>query len=281
LFLFGIGLFFWQLVSIKVDIYFPENFIRAGDLVVYTTEALVGAERMNGSFFEPADLGLFSGALFGYACASILIESRYLFGIFSLLSASLMIFLSGSTTAYVSTFGALLGVLLTSRAIKFNFVKLSCVLGALCIASCVLIQNDYVWQVFESTVLQKGETSSFENRFFSSVYSFELFNETFGLGVGLGSNRPSSMIALLFSCIGILAIPFLWFLFIRSFKLAKSNVSFSKVIYCAYFAVLAAISVSIPDLSHVNFTFFTVLALSTVIYQENAACCSVGVKPKS
>ncbi len=51
--------------------------------------------------------------------------------------------------------------------------------------------------------VSKGDTGSFVNRMAADLYGLQLFAETYGLGLGLGSNRASSLITTLLSCVGL------------------------------------------------------------------------------
>jgi hypothetical protein len=52
--------------------------------------------------------------------------------------------------------------------------------------------------------VSKGETGSFLNRTASDLYGLQLFVQTYGLGLGLGSNRSSSLFTTLLSCVGLI-----------------------------------------------------------------------------
>ena len=60
----------------------------------------------------------------------------------------------------------------------------------------------YTETIMTNTV-SKGESSSFINRTAADLYAFELLLRTDGLGVGMGSNRASSLITTLLSNVGL------------------------------------------------------------------------------
>lgn len=262
----GACFFFWQWISIRTGFYFPEELVRGEyDLAPYTTDNLIFLNRMNGSFGEPADLGLFAGVCFAFGLSSFFILNRLFWGGVFLVISLVMIVYSGSTTAYVAALGGALGLLLMIPRIKMAMPKLvfMVILGIIGIG--ILSNNDFVSDMFESSVRLKSEAGSFDNRLYSVYYSFSLFVETFGFGVGLGSNRPSSMLALLVSCLGVGAAPLFMYLLRILYKFIRSGGVIEKVIFVCYMAILFSIITAIPDLSHVIFGFFTSLMIAVYL----------------
>jgi hypothetical protein len=58
--------------------------------------------------------------------------------------------------------------------------------------------------VLTAVTVSKGDSGSFINRTASDLYSLHLLVETYGIGVGLGSNRTSSLVSTLLSNVGLL-----------------------------------------------------------------------------
>jgi hypothetical protein len=58
-------------------------------------------------------------------------------------------------------------------------------------------------EVLTSVTVSKGESGSFINRTAADLYSVQLLLQTYGLGVGLGSNRSSSFLTTLISNVGV------------------------------------------------------------------------------
>lgn len=58
--------------------------------------------------------------------------------------------------------------------------------------------------VLAAVTVSKGETGSFIDRTASDLYSLHLLFQTYGIGVGLGSNRTSSFLSTLLSNVGVL-----------------------------------------------------------------------------
>jgi hypothetical protein len=89
--------------------------------------------------------------------------------------------------------------------------------------------------------LKKQESGSFVNRLASDAYALNLFVMTKGIGVGMGSNRPSSLITSLLSTVGLVGL---------------------IVFLLAYFKLLSNVSTSDPELQWAGLAYFLCLATS-------------------
>ena len=67
----------------------------------------------------------------------------------------------------------------------------------------VLLFSSGYREVLTAATVSKGESGSFINRTASDLYSLQLLLQTYGIGVGLGSNRTSSFLSTLFSNVGV------------------------------------------------------------------------------
>ena len=92
--------------------------------------------------------------------------------------------------------------------------------------------------------VDKGDTASFVNRTASDMYAIDLFVRTHGIGVGMGSNRPSSLITSLLSTVGILG--FVTFLF-AYFKLLSNAAPAHRAWQWVGLTYFLALSTSGPD----------------------------------
>jgi len=97
-----------------------------------------------------------------------------------------------------------------------------------------------------SQTLEKGGSNSALVRLGADAFAFNLTLQTHGLGVGLGSNRPSSLVAALLSQVGV--VGFLLFMFAAGktlWPLPKQH----RWIGLAGLALLLAMAFGLPDLS--------------------------------
>jgi hypothetical protein len=89
--------------------------------------------------------------------------------------------------------------------------------------------------------LNKHEGGSFVNRVASDVYALNLFVTTRGIGVGMGSNRPSSLITSLLSTVGIIGL---------------------VLFLLTYFKLLSNAALNHPELQWAGLAYFLCLATS-------------------
>lgn len=163
--------------------------------------------RHPGIYSEPSFLGIFSVMALVF-CVYRVGNSRgfeRVVILISILCASLNLLASQSG---VGALGLVLFVtlLLLYYSIRFilGHMKLhpAWTLAPIGLLLLVMIPNPVssaLWTVIEG----KEGTDSLRNRLGSDLYSLDLVRETFGIGVGLGANRPSSFATLVLSNVGI------------------------------------------------------------------------------
>ena len=177
--------------------------------VTYTAGSVNGVERMRGIFSEPSSLGAFSvtAAVFFVMTASRTRGwPRYLslgMAVWALANASL----SGSGTALVGGLAVL--ALITAQAVHSYLVgrsqvSASALVAGLLAAPIGIIVGPALYGLAMTMVDNKVDSSSYANRSAADRFSLDLSLQTYGFGVGVGSNRPSSFLAMLLSCTGVL-----------------------------------------------------------------------------
>ena len=189
---------------------FPLSFIYSNiQLEDIGFDNLSWGTRVFSTFSEPS---LFGGFLVAYIMFVLILVMRetsgglLLYGITLILAAMLLIW-SAATTGYMA-FGLAFGWFVWnqilssgSRKKKVNrrlTIILSVLLGAITIT---LISGGK--EMLDQVLLQKGDSLSAVYRLAADSYAGLLLLKTAGLGVGLGSNRPSSFLMYLLSNIGI------------------------------------------------------------------------------
>lgn len=122
--------------------------------------------------------------------------------------------------------------------VRLRRVALLLVLGALVLALAIFSPlRDSLIMV----TLQKQESGSFVNRLASDAYALNLFVMTKGIGVGMGSNRPSSLITSLLSTVGWVGL---------------------IVFLLAYFKLLSNVARNRPDLLWAGLSLFLCIAIA-------------------
>jgi hypothetical protein len=101
-------------------------------------------------------------------------------------------------------------------------------------------------EVLTNVTVSKGESGSFINRTAADLYSLQLLVRTYGLGVGLGSNRSSSLLTTLISNVGVAGtLTFLVFCFKLFANLPEEYAWFKW----AGFALFVNMSMGIADIT--------------------------------
>ena len=208
------GIALWQFASRLTGLPFPTGFFLSNPgYAQLSDQTLGGLSRINGSFTEPAALASFLAGVVGAAGWSLLngIGGRHLRWLLPL--AVLAMVVSTSTTGYAVLalmvlalvgFAALRGSRrLVSRLATAGVILVPLALiGA--IAATVLapaaVRN--VATVMEST-LGKQDSTSYQDRTGTDHDSLALVLPTWGLGVGWGSNRSSSLLPGMLADLGL------------------------------------------------------------------------------
>jgi hypothetical protein len=94
--------------------------------------------------------------------------------------------------------------------------------------------------------VSKGDSGSFVNRSAADLYALQLLAQTHGVGVGMGSNRPSSMLASLFSTVGIAGVFAFGMFYVRLFASLSDEDAWLR---WAAFALIANMCLDISDVT--------------------------------
>ena len=179
--------------------------------VGYTTGAFNGIERLRGVFSEPGALGAFSVSamvFFALTASTVRGRSRQLCVVMAIW-AFINIVLTFSGGAIIS--GVIILAVLAARACARYVTSRSTVSATALVASLLLVPTAIVAgptvDAFVAQVVDdKKSSASYENRNAADAFSYDLAHQTSGIGVGVGSNRPSSFFAMLISCTGVLGV---------------------------------------------------------------------------
>jgi hypothetical protein len=232
--------------------------------------------RVNATLSEPSTA---SGFL---AAGSLgLLASRFTGGTTSLAAialASLALLLTTAATGYAALVGSLLlFVVYLSRAsvrkriprkILWRSFLSAAVLSAAILA--FVVADPTLRQAAIETTFEKSDTVSFVARGAADAYSFKLLASTYGLGTGLGSNRPSGFGAALLGNVGIVGVTLFVIFLVRLFRQLFAG---SRGPYTSSFAMatwtllgmLVAQLLALPDLSWPPFWGVLFAALSLLV----------------
>jgi hypothetical protein len=214
---FGVVIIFavWQLLANLSGTYFPDEWLYTVNGWSIGNQQTVGSSlRINSVFLEPSTLSTYLVGIFAFLMIWwVKLPSWLRLGAVFLSLMSMVITLS--TTSYI-------GLLLVTATVFFGFGIKQLVNGGwmkrplfgiltltLLLAWLILIvltASDQARELFDWVLTDKAEGDSFRFRLEADIQSFEILWRTYGFGLGLGSNRPSSFLALLASNLGVLGL---------------------------------------------------------------------------
>lgn len=209
--------------------------------------------RQRGSFAEPSILGAFVTCSLAYSI-SALAQSRgaqrigYAVGI-----------VAGVYVLYISSTGtALVGLLVTGvvalvvsavRAVGGGLRGLDRAIPSIgLLGVLVFIFWDQIYGYAAGVYVEKLGTSSYANRNSSNQQAMDIFTDSIGLGVGLGSNRPSSLGLMLLSCVGVIGT-LAYTGMVSGYLFKAASIPSYRPTCWALVAMVAAMVTSKPDLS--------------------------------
>lgn len=244
----GIVLFigFWEYLS-KIGlcpIKFPSELIynNIGYSQAYNQNTSFGIKRMNSTFTEASVCGAFLSASF-WACISLKSKKANIMAIILLIA--LVCNFSGTGVMSMLA-GAAIYILLSDN--KKRVIPL--IIG--CLILLIILNAIGMLDQFVEMITGKLTSTSGNIRMSANTYSLELILKTFGLGVGLGSHKSSSLIINLLSVIGIpgtiLFLMSMYYLFKPIYKLRTMN-SYCNFGIMFFLIMFVAQCLSIPDLT--------------------------------
>lgn len=187
--------------------------------------------RIEGPFAEPSALGYYFSGFILYAWNRYRSSASILF--FGLLLLSIVcLILSTGTTSYfaLAFFMVVVAGNLAAGARRFLprlakggrreiWMTLTFSVGMIAVAAYVLSDWETLSGIFTAVVIDKGDTTSFDQRSGVDLMALQIVFETHGIGIGLGSHKPNNLVMTLVSNLGIAGTAafavFLWRLFFQ------------------------------------------------------------------
>lgn len=213
----------WQFASRVGGVPFPTLLLDSNPSIhILSDQSWGGMPRVNGTFSEPAALAFFlAGVIYSTAWVTVQGRGRKLVT-FVLVFGCLIMAISTSTTGYVSLAVGGIGLatwvsLRAPRRVARRFWSIVLPVAALVlvVAALVPLFAPHILEVatrVASETQSKSSSQSFAARTQADLDSLGEVVKTYGLGVGWGSNRSSSLIPGLLSGVGVGGLALLiWF----------------------------------------------------------------------
>ncbi len=230
--LFSVAVCVWQFLNLYAGVFFPADFFYSN--AGYSradSQSMAGLFRINGPFEEPSTLGYnLTGYLIFAWCRLALRPSAL--SMFMIAGSVFCLLVSTSTTAFLGLFmfGCLavfdiargnirIGTHLSAgKLFAIGAIGLGAAAGAIAIAA----NWDAIWLILQNTLFQKSASTSFKQRSFADSLALQIFTETYGIGVGLGSHKANSLLLTILSNTGILGLVAISAFFYRRISCASS-----------------------------------------------------------
>lgn len=226
-----VGLAFWNFASRVAGVPFPDDILYSNPSWAIVEQVVGSVPRIQGPFSEPAGLAFYLSGLC-FCCLWLTAHGYRLMGVTWLLAlAMLAMLLSTSTTGILTLVVGLPLILLFAAASSEGgalgrLAKTGGVLllgGAIALAPAFIMKPelaDMVSNVVDST-LNKGDSDSYAERSATDVAALDTISESYGLGVGWGSFRSSSLLPGLAANGGIPGLLCVLWLGVRMTRLAR------------------------------------------------------------
>lgn len=258
---------FWQSASNFSGVYFPDDFLYTVDGWSIGNQQVVGTfSRINSVFLEPSTFSTYLVGIFAFLLVWWVKRPSWLV-VPALLGTICAMLLTTSTTGY-------LGLVLLPLFVLLGFGMAQVFVGGfldkplfaiailialvIWVAAVVVLGSADMQELLDLVLAEKSGGESFRNRLEADLQSLEIFSRTYGLGLGLGSNRPSSFASLLLSNLGLLgSLAFIMFMLGLSrlaLRLARQRMDTNKLALViatiwGLWATVTAKIISQPDLT--------------------------------
>jgi hypothetical protein len=253
---------FWQRAALVLGFSFPYMFFNNNPAYSQLNEITLGATaRLSATFTEPSYAGAFLAAAWLGLLAELLHGGRRRSLYVGIVCVSVALAFSLASTGYAAAvLGALL-LFISSRRSHSRGRTLRAPLSRVLIAAGLLVAAVGVLLIIVPGMLNaavlitygKIGSVSLLDRLTAEVFSFRILLRTYGLGVGLGSNRPSSLFTYLLSNVGIVGFALFILFIMRTLQLEHPDPRLrtnTSIQFARWFLIglVIAQAIAIPDL---------------------------------
>jgi hypothetical protein len=263
----------WQFVANTLHVWFPTSFFLSNPGWALLSEESIGSViRLTGPFSEPAALAGYLCSIIGASGWMIFNGDKRLLTRLALILGLGVLLLCTSTTGYAALLLLMAGLALYSFVVGSATLKKRVLIGltaagvvvAIAIAAVPAVAPGVAHQAVNivNATATKQQSSSYMDRTSTDLDSLKAAAASYGLGVGWGSNRSSSLFPGLAASIGVWGIAGLvWFVarilfHVRVAQRRASSPELKMVIHgCTggLIGTLVAASISAPGLTSPDF----------------------------
>jgi hypothetical protein len=224
-----VGLAFWQFASRVAGLPFPSDLLYSNPSWAIVEQVMGSVPRIQGPFSEPAGLAFYLAGLC-FCCLWLTAHGHQMMHMTWLLALAILAMLLSTSTTGILTLAVGLPLILVFTAARADgqaIARLGKTAGVLMLAGLLALTPivimkpallDAVSSVVDST-LTKGDSDSFSERTGTDLAALDTLTKTYGLGVGWGSFRSSSLIPGLVANAGVFGIVAVLWLGLRTTRL--------------------------------------------------------------
>lgn len=250
---------FLQFVAAKIGLDFPYEVFNSNPGYAQGTDQDLGlVRRINSTFTEPSMAGSYLAAVSCGLLAAFLSgekSSRYLLAMVPVGTA--LLFTTSSTGFVAFAAGTCMLAIffnpfrMRKMGRKSSTISWVLILTVFAVVAAVLIITPDLLDAVMAMTVEKGESYSLWARLAIEIHSLQLFVDTYGVGVGLGSNRSSGLFPTMLSSVGIIGTILFSLVLYRIGKLFRAVSAGNSLQVGFWMLVTLVISeiVAVPDLN--------------------------------
>jgi hypothetical protein len=235
-------------------------------------QVMLDEVRLSGPFSEPSSLAAAYGGFLFYSLQRFRIDGSVT-SMLLVLSNILVLFLTKSSTGLLliglfvvvvlakPIVQALTGSLRSPRITPAGLTAIGLAFAAtLAMSWYVVAHKEFVSNLFDALIFKKQESSSYRERSGSNLMALQILIDTGGIGIGIGSHKPSSFLLTVLSNTGIAGTLMLALFLYQIMKLPRNSVAgqhkterlIGSPLQWSILGTLATLAISGPNLSNAS-----------------------------
>lgn len=250
---------FWEFTSKYTGLnnfpssFFYTNYEMGGEAYLASTEGIL---RMNATMTEASFCGAMLAASFWGVMMNYIYKNNIQNLILIILIAIALVLNISGTGLITFFFGGLFFLWFVKAKVKFIFH----LCGIFVLLFGIVYFSGY-WSDIISLISNKQESQSGIVRTLATINSWNLFCDSYGLGVGLGSNRGGNLPIDLLASLGLVGTCLFYIIFIKLFFCYRKRKE-SMFVSVYLLTLMVAQCIAIPDISFCSMWFGLYIAAS-------------------
>jgi hypothetical protein len=227
----AVGVAFWQFASRVAGVPFPDDVLYSNPGWAIVKQVIGTVPRIQGTFSEPAGLAFYLSGLC-FCCLWLTAHGHRLMRVNVLLALAILAMLLSTSTTGLTTLAVGFPLILAftaARADRTALARLAKTVGALMLTALIVLGPVFIMKPsllnsvsdVVAATLTKSDSDSFSERTGIDTAALNSVETTYGLGVGWGGFRTSSLVPGLLANAGVFGIVMVLWLGVRVGKLVS------------------------------------------------------------